>query len=65
VIGPAGATVLLISDGHANVGVTDSDALSAVAADAQRHAITTSTLGFGLGYDETGHVGACPWRCRQ
>jgi Ca-activated chloride channel family protein len=52
VAGPGGATVLLISDGHANVGVTDPEALSAVAADAHRHGVSTSTLGFGLGYDE-------------
>jgi Ca-activated chloride channel family protein len=52
VTGPGGATVLLISDGHANVGVTDPEALSAVAADAHRHGVSTSTLGFGLGYDE-------------
>jgi Ca-activated chloride channel family protein len=52
VAGAAGATVLIISDGHANVGVTDPDALAQVAAEAYTHAVTTSTLGFGLGYDE-------------
>lgn len=52
VAGPAGATLLLISDGHANAGVTDPEALSRIAADARRHGVTTSTLGFGLGYDE-------------
>ncbi len=50
--GPAGSTVLLVSDGHANVGVTDPAALAAVATDARRHGVGTSTLGFGLGYDE-------------
>jgi Ca-activated chloride channel family protein len=50
--GPAGATVLLISDGHANAGVVDPDELRGVAADAREHHVTTSTLGFGLGYDE-------------
>jgi Ca-activated chloride channel family protein len=44
--------VLLISDGHANAGVTDPDTLADVAAEARRHNVTTSTLGYGLGYDE-------------
>jgi Ca-activated chloride channel family protein len=52
VAGPAGATVLIISDGHANAGVTDPEALARVAAEANTHRVTTSTLGFGLGYDE-------------
>jgi Ca-activated chloride channel homolog len=47
-----GATVLIISDGHANAGVTDPDALARIAAEAYTHGVTTSTLGFGLGYDE-------------
>lgn len=49
---PAGATVLLVSDGHANAGVTDPETLGKVATEAAGHRITTSTLGFGLGYDE-------------
>ena len=52
VAGPGGATLLLVSDGHANRGVVDPVALGKVATDAQLHRITTSTLGFGLGYDE-------------
>jgi len=48
----AGATVLIISDGHANAGITDPDTLARVAAEAYTHRVTTSTLGFGLGYDE-------------
>jgi Ca-activated chloride channel family protein len=52
VSGPAGATVLLVSDGHANAGVVDPEQLSQVAAQAHEHNVTTSTLGFGLGYDE-------------
>lgn len=52
VAGPAGASVLIISDGHANAGVTDPDQLGKVAVEAQSHRVTTSTLGFGLGYDE-------------
>ena len=49
----AGAAVLLISDGHANAGITDVDQLEGLAAAANHDAVTTSTLGFGLGYDET------------
>lgn len=52
VSGPAGATLLLVSDGHANAGVVDPVALGKVAAEAHTHRITTSTVGFGLGYDE-------------
>lgn len=52
VAGAAGATLLIISDGHANAGITDPDALAQVAAEAYAHGVTTSTLGFGLGYDE-------------
>lgn len=52
VTGPAGATVLLISDGHANAGITDPATLAGIAAEAHRHGVRTSTLGFGLGYDE-------------
>jgi Ca-activated chloride channel family protein len=52
VAGPAGATLLLISDGHANAGVVDPEALGAIGADAYRSGVTTSTLGWGLGYDE-------------
>ncbi|HWH30780.1 MAG TPA: hypothetical protein VNU26_17800, partial [Mycobacteriales bacterium] len=50
--GPAGATLLLVSDGHANAGVTDPAQLGAVATQAHRNGVTTTTLGFGLGYDE-------------
>lgn len=52
VAGPGGATLLLISDGHANAGVTDPAQLGAVAGQAHGRGITTTTLGFGLGYDE-------------
>ena len=49
---PAGSTptVLLLSDGMANDGVRDPDALAAIAAGS---AATISTVGIGLGYDET------------
>jgi len=52
VAGESGATLLLISDGHANAGVTDPETLGQVAAEAQGHKVTTSTLGIGLGFDE-------------
>ena len=48
----AGGTLLLISDGHANAGVIDPEQLGAVAAKAAADGITTTTVGFGLGYDE-------------
>ena len=51
--GATGAAVLLISDGHANAGIIDAEQLRGVAANANQGAVTTSTLGFGLGYDET------------
>jgi Ca-activated chloride channel family protein len=41
--GPAGGTLLLVSDGHANQGVTDPERLAGVAADARRHGLMTST----------------------
>jgi Ca-activated chloride channel family protein len=48
----SGATLLLLSDGHANAGITDAGELESVAAAAHRRGITTTTLGLGLGYDE-------------
>jgi len=51
--GPGGATLLLVSDGMANQGVTDPERLEAVAASAHRAGVVTSTVGLGLGYDET------------
>jgi Ca-activated chloride channel homolog len=50
---PARATLLLVSDGMANEGVTDRAQLEGVAAAAGRGGVTTSTIGVGLGYDET------------
>ncbi len=49
----AGSTLLLISDGHANAGLTDPAQLGKIADEAAQHRVTTSTLGFGLGYDES------------
>jgi Ca-activated chloride channel family protein len=51
--GPGGATVLLLSDGQANVGVSDPQMLESVAARARAAGSTVSTIGIGLGYDET------------
>ncbi len=47
-----GATLVLLSDGMANEGVTDHGHLEQFAAGAQQQRITTSTIGIGLGYDE-------------
>ncbi|MFF0291535.1 VWA domain-containing protein [Streptomyces sp. NPDC005262] len=48
----AGATVLLVSDGHANRGVTDPEILGEKADQAFHRGITTSALGIGQEYDE-------------
>jgi len=50
--GEHGATLLLLSDGHANVGVTDYTELERVAAGSRSAGVTSSTIGLGLGYDE-------------
>ena len=47
-----GSTLLLLSDGHANQGVTDHGELNTIAATAQGRDVSTSTIGVGLGYDE-------------
>ena len=52
VAGDDGATVLLLSDGHANAGVVDHGALGGLAARSRGAGITTSTVGLGLDYDE-------------
>lgn len=46
------ATVILLSDGHANAGVVDPDSLGQLATAAIEHYVTTTTLGIGEGYDE-------------
>jgi Ca-activated chloride channel family protein len=52
---PAGveSTLVLLSDGEANRGVTDPVQLGQLAAAATEHLVTTSTIGIGEGYDET------------
>ncbi|WP_017538902.1 ADP-ribosylglycohydrolase family protein [Nocardiopsis halophila] len=47
-----GATLLLISDGHANQGVTEHDRLAGIARTAYASGVATTTVGYGLGYDE-------------
>jgi len=47
-----GATLLLLSDGHANAGETDPVRLAGVTAGARDHGITTTTVGIGMDYDE-------------
>jgi Ca-activated chloride channel family protein len=44
--------IVLLSDGHANVGITDPQALAELAASANADAVSTSTIGFDDGYDE-------------
>jgi Ca-activated chloride channel family protein len=53
VLGPTGATVLVLSDGRATHGVKDPGLLSDVAAKHRSGGIVTAVLGLGLGYDET------------
>ena len=48
-----GATIVLLSDGQANTGVTDPEQLLGVARDAHSKGVTTSTIGIGRDYDET------------
>lgn len=44
--------VLLLTDGHANVGITDPVELAELAAQSKAKGITTSCVGVGDGYDE-------------
>jgi Ca-activated chloride channel family protein len=48
----AGATLLLISDGHANSGEQNPAVLAQIATTHARNKVTTSTIGLGTGYDE-------------
>lgn len=52
VVGPGGATVLLLSDGHANTGITEPARFRDLAMKASAETITTSTIGIGVGYDD-------------
>ena len=51
-VGGDSGRLLIVSDGHANVGITDPDRLAAVAQQAAGTGVVTTTLGLGLGYDE-------------
>jgi Ca-activated chloride channel family protein len=53
VAGATGGTVLVVSDGHINQGITDVDQFASVTARAYGEGLVTSTLGYGHGYDET------------
>ena len=50
--GPGVRKVLLLSDGLANVGITDSPALAELAANAHERGLGTTTIGFGEDFDE-------------
>lgn len=52
-VATAGGTVLVISDGHVNAGITSVDEFASVASKAYGDGVVTSTLGYGYGYDET------------
>lgn len=49
---PEATTLVLLSDGHANGGITDHSKLGALAKTAMKRQITISTVGIGRGYDE-------------
>lgn len=44
--------ILLMTDGHANVGITDPVALEGLCREASRRGVSTTTIGFGEGFDE-------------
>jgi Ca-activated chloride channel homolog len=44
--------VLLLTDGQANVGITDHATLAGLCSKARTDGITTTAIGFGMGYDE-------------
>lgn len=44
--------VILLTDGHANAGITDHGTLAELCARAKRDGVVTTTIGFGAGYDE-------------
>ena len=44
--------IVLISDGHANIGPSDPNSLGNLAAQGTEHSIQISAIGVGLGYDE-------------
>lgn len=46
------ARIVVLTDGHANAGIVDPDAVATMTSGAARHGITTSVIGFGEDYDE-------------
>lgn len=52
-VADGGGTLLVISDGHVNAGISHPDQFAQLAAQAAADRIVTSTLGYGTGYDET------------
>lgn len=48
----ATARVVVLSDGLANVGISDPAGIAADVAQATGHGVTTTAMGFGRGYDE-------------
>jgi Ca-activated chloride channel family protein len=44
--------VVLLTDGLANVGIVDPQQLTGLCAEAKKHGVTTTTIGFGADYDE-------------
>ena len=52
VTGDGQRRVLLLTDGHANVGVSDAGRLAAMATGVRGEGVTTSTIGFGGRFDE-------------
>lgn len=51
----AGSTrrIVVLTDGHANEGITDHEQLTALARRAREQGISTTTIGVGSGYDDT------------
>ncbi|MFL0411124.1 VWA domain-containing protein [Microbacterium paludicola] len=52
-VASAGGTVLIVSDGHVNAGLSEASEFAALTSKAYADGVVTSTLGYGLGYDET------------
>ena len=50
--GVTGATVLLLSDGHANAGIVDPAQVGGLSALAHANGVTSTTVGIGSDYDE-------------
>jgi len=51
--GEVGASVIVLSDGHANEGTTDPSVMAQLAKRARVRQLTTATIGIGEGYDDS------------